>query len=132
MKIVADTSVIIAVLLNEESKTNIIEHTSGSEIFAPSSLHWEIGNAFSAMFKRNRITLNESISALKYYSEIPIRFIDTDIESSLIIAKNNSIYAYDAYFIAACKELNCPLISLDSSLIEIAVREGINIIEVKS
>ena len=130
MKIIVDTSVIIAVLLNEKNKTRIIELTAGTELFAPSSLHWEVGNAFSAMFKRNRISISESLQALKYYQEIPIRFLDIDLEVSLIMANNQSIYAYDAYFIVACKELNCPLISLDTSLLEIATREGINIIEV--
>ena len=130
MKIIVDTSIIIAVLLNEKNKDNIITITTGTDLFAPSSLHWEVGNAFSAMFKRNRITLEESREALKYYQEIPLRYLDIDLAVSLEIANNHSIYAYDAYFIAACKELNCPLISLDSSLLAIAEKEGINKIEV--
>jgi len=130
MKIIVDTSIIIAVLLNEKSKKRIVGITAGAELFAPASLHWELGNAFSAMFKRNRMTLEESILVLKYYHEIPIRLLDIEIEHSLRIAKNHSIYAYDAYFLVACKELNCPLISLDNSLVEIALKEGIKIIEV--
>ena len=130
MKIIVDTSIIIAVLLNEESKNQIIELTAGTDLFAPASLHWEIGNAFSAMFKRERMSLEESLQVLKYYQEIPIRLLDIDLERSLKIAKSHLIYAYDAYFLVACKDLNCPLISLDNSLIEIAKREGINIIEV--
>jgi len=131
MKIVVDTSVIIAVLLNEESKNRIIEITAGAGLFAPSSLHWEIGNAFSAMLKRERINLKETIQALKYYQEIPVRFLDIDLEKALKIAENYAIYAYDAYFIVACKEINCPLISLDVSLIEIAANAGINILKVQ-
>lgn len=130
MKLVIDTSVIIAVLLNEESKNKIIETTTGAVLFAPASLHWEVANAFTALFKRNRINLKESLQALKYYQEIPIRFLDSDLEKSLRISFTHSIYAYDSYFIAAAKELNCPLLSLDSSMKRIAALEGIIIIEV--
>ena len=130
MKMIIDTSILIAVLLNEESKTKIVEITTGAEIFAPASLHWEVANAFTAMFKRERIDLKESIQAIQYYQEIPIRFLDVDLEKSLIISFTHSIYAYDSYFIVAAKELNCPLLSLDSSMKNIASLEGINIIEV--
>ncbi len=49
---------------------------------------------------------------------------------ALQISYANSIYAYGAYFIAVCKELNCPFLSLDNSLCEIASSEDITIIEV--
>ncbi len=130
MKIVVDTSIVIAVLLNEKNKNRIVEITTGAELFAPSSLHWEIGNAFSAMFKRKRLSLKESIQALKYYQEIPIRFMDIELEKALQLSHASSIYAYDAYFIVASKELNCPFLSLDNSLNGIASSEGITIIEV--
>jgi predicted nucleic acid-binding protein len=130
LKVVIDTSIVIAVLLNEENKSRIIEITTGAELFAPASLHWEIGNAFSAMFRRNRITFDEAVQALKYYQEIPIRFLDIDLEKALKISDVYSVYAYDSYFIAACKEINSSLISLDNSLIEIASNEGINILKV--
>ena len=130
MKIVIDTSIVIAVLLNEKNKNRILEITTGTELFAPASLHWEIGNVFSAMFRRDRITYSEAVKALKYYQEIPIRFVDISLVTALRISDDYSIYAYDSYFIAACKEINCPLISLDSALSEIASNEGINVIKV--
>jgi hypothetical protein len=34
----------------------LIEMTKSAELIAPSSLHWEVGNVFSAMFRRNRTT----------------------------------------------------------------------------
>ena len=57
MEIVADTSVIIAVIANEPEKAAIVAQTQGADLFAPQSLPWEVGNAFSAMLKRQRITL---------------------------------------------------------------------------
>ena len=131
MNIVVDTSVIIAVILNEKKKSAIIKLTKGANLFAPTSLHWEIGNAFSAMFKRGRLKFEDAVKALGYYQEIPIRFTDIDLELVLDIANRYKIYAYDAYFIAAAKELNAPLLSLDTALLVIAKKERQKIIEVK-
>ncbi len=130
MNIIVDTSIIIAVITNEKNKKKIIELTTGVNLFAPASLHWEIGNAFSAMFKRNKLTLKQAKVALSYYTEIPIRFSDLDLESVLDISLKHKIYAYDAYFIAAAKELNAPLLSLDKNLIKVAKIEGLKVIEV--
>ncbi len=130
MNIIVDTSIIIAVIINEENKKRIIELTKGSNLFAPASLHWEIGNAFSAMFKREKLTIKQARIALKYYSEIPIRFTDLDLENVLDIANKYKIYAYDAYFIETAKELNAPLFSLDKNLLHIARKEGLKVIEV--
>ena len=130
MNIVVDTSIIIAVIINEENKKDIVHLTKGANIIAPASLQWEIGNALSAMFKRNRLKLSYARIALQYYREIPIRFIDIDLEDSLEIANKHRIYAYDAYFISAAKNLNVPLFSLDNHLLEIAIKEGLKTIEV--
>ena len=49
LKVVVDISVIIAVIANEPERTAIIEVTKGGLLTAPSSVYWEVGNAFSAM-----------------------------------------------------------------------------------
>jgi predicted nucleic acid-binding protein len=54
-EIVVDASAIIAVILNEPEKSKIIDISDDSLLIAPSSIHWEIGNAISAMFKRKRL-----------------------------------------------------------------------------
>ncbi len=57
MDIVMDTSALIAVILNEPEKKTIIKATAGNTLVGPESIRWEIGNAFSAMFKQKRIDL---------------------------------------------------------------------------
>lgn len=57
MSLVVDTSVIISVITNEITKSNLIKITKGEDLIAPESLHWEVGNAFSAMFKREIISI---------------------------------------------------------------------------
>jgi len=130
MEIVADTSVIIAVIANEAHKRKILELTRHADLIAPNSLEAEVGNALSAMFKRNRISLGEAIAALKYFRKIPIRFFDLNLEYSVQIASESKIYAYDAYFISCAAENNAPLFSLDRILLENAKRYGIKVLEV--
>jgi hypothetical protein len=53
-------------------------------LVAPGSVHWEIGNALSAMFKREAIHLDQALKLLEAYSAIPVL----------------NIFAYDGYVIA--------------------------------
>ena len=130
MAVIVDTSVIIAILLGEKSKDRIVEATIGEDLVALFSLHWEIGNAFSAMLKRKRLTIKETINALKIYSEIPLRFIDIDLEATLKLSVKYNLYAYDCYFLVGCLINKIPLLTLDQKLIEAAQEEEIKIVEV--
>ena len=131
MDIVIDTSAIIAVITNEPTKPELIKMTGGAQLFAPHSVHWEIGNAFSAMLKRNRITLAEAHQAMAYYQLIPIRFIDIDLKQALELAKRLNMYAYDAYLIACAQKKKYALLTLDRGLKHAAKRVGITVLEVK-
>jgi hypothetical protein len=130
MKIVIDTSIILAVITNEPHKTALIEATQYQQLLAPSSVHWEIGNAFSAMFKRNRITLNQAVSCLEIYRSISLKYLEIDLNLAMKIAFKHNIYAYDAYLIACAQQENCPILSLDKGLIKAAITEKIAVIEV--
>jgi len=130
MAVIADTSIIISILLNEKSKAKIVESTMDEDLVAPYSLHWEIGNAFSAMLKREKLSLMDAANALNNYMEIPIRFIDVDLESALKISYKYNLYAYDSYFLIGCINNKIPLLTLDQRLINAAKEEGIKVIEV--
>ena len=130
MKIVVDTSVIIAVITNEILKKKLVQLTKGAELVAPSSLHWEVGNAFSAMFKRGRIRLEKAKLAVKEYQKIPIQFLDVDLNFVLEISERYDMYAYDAYFLVCAMRLNLPLLTFDKQLISKAEKIGVETIEV--
>lgn len=125
MELVIDTSAIIAVLVREPHRASLIEVTAGADLLAPPSVHWEVGNAFSAMFKRRRLTLRQAHRALEAYRQIPIRFSDVGLVRALEVSKDLDIYAYDAYVIACALQHRCPVLSLDQSLVEAAARAGI-------
>lgn len=130
MDIVVDTSILIAVIANEPQRDTIIELTRGADLLTPPSVHWEVGNAFSAMLRRNRITLAQALRALEVYGQIPIRFADVELEDSLTIAAQLNIYAYDAYLIRCALKYYAPLISLDEGLVRAAQQMKVKIIEV--
>ena len=130
MDIVVDTSILIAVIANEPQRDTIIEITRGADLLTPPSVHWEVGNAFSAMLRRNRITLAQTLRALEVYGQIPIRLADVELEDSLTIAAQLNIYAYDAYLIRCALKYNAPLISLDEGLVRAAQQMKVRIIEV--
>jgi predicted nucleic acid-binding protein len=130
MKIVIDTSVIISVITNEKHKNVLINITKGAILLAPESIQYEIGNAFSAMLKRNRITIENTKRALREYDKIPIQFYSIDLERAINISYDLKIYAYDAYFIECAASNRLPLLSIDDGLIRAAQQYGIKIIEV--
>jgi predicted nucleic acid-binding protein len=130
MNIIIDTSAIIAIIANEPTKPLLIERTRDTVLVSPSSVVWEIGNAFSAMLKRNRITVDQAVQAVTIFKQIPIRFVDVDLEETLILADELDIYAYDAYLIRCAQKYRSPLLTLDKGLLAAADRASVQIMEV--
>ena len=130
MDIVIDTSAVIAVIANEPEKPSIVKHTLGANLIAPASVHWEVGNAFSAMFKRRRISLSQAKEAIKSYERIVFRFIDVDLGQSLELSDRLDMYGYDAYVLACALNLRSPLLTLDKKLAAAAPAVGVRVLEV--
>lgn len=131
MEIVVDASTLIAVMANEPEKEAIIAATVGTNLITPLSVHFEIGNAFSAMLIRHRITFEQCMAALEVYKRIPIRLADIDLETSLMIADRLGIYADDAYLIRCAERYRAPLLTLDRALRGHAQAYGIQILEIE-
>jgi predicted nucleic acid-binding protein len=129
MKIIADTNTFIAVALNQPEKGRIIRLTEGHELIAPDVLPFEIGNALTAMMKRNALQKQEVISAWEVVQQIPVDLRHTDIRSALNIAIKFNIYAYDAYFLECADNLRSPLLTLDLGMQRVAREIGITILE---
>ena len=130
MNYVVDTSVVLAVVTNEPTRDQLVQATSDADLLAPASLRWEVGNAFSAMFKQQRVTLDEALAAVQTYERIPIRLVDVSLEATLRLSHRLRIYAYDACVIACALQKRCPLITLDREL-QVAAREaGAKVLEI--
>jgi predicted nucleic acid-binding protein len=130
MKFVVDAPVLIAVIVNEPEKARLVEITQGADLLAPASIPWEIGNAFSAMIKRNRITLEQAIEAIRIYNRIPVRYVEVELEGALKIAAKHKMYAYDAYLLRCAMKYKTKLLTLDKRLRDIAREMKIEIVEV--
>lgn len=118
---VVDTSVIIAVVTNEAQKSALIAQTQGAHLFAPASLPGEIGNAFSAMLRRERITVAQAQAAIVAYRQVILTLVPIDLAAAVALSGRLRIYAYDAYMIDCALRLSAPLLTLDTGL-QIAAR----------
>jgi predicted nucleic acid-binding protein len=116
MDVVIDTSALIAVIVGEPERNKIVELTTENTLIGPGSIPWEIGNAFSAMFKRNKLSLNEAQKGLVIFESIPLRYIKPDFVNSMTISKQTNMYAYDAYFLDCAIRQKAPLLTLDRRL----------------
>ncbi len=129
MKVIVDSSAVMAVALAEPERQGLIRVTRGTEACAPEILPYEIGNALSAMIKRDRLSLDQAIAAHEAFSRMTIRLLPSDIRSALKLSKKLGIYAYDAYFLVCAQRLDCPLITLDRRMRQVARELGIVLLE---
>jgi predicted nucleic acid-binding protein len=130
MKITIDTSVIISVITNEPHRSTLIKMTEDGSLIAPDSLHFEVGNAFSKLLKRNRISMDNAVSAIQSYEKIPIQFCSIDIEKAIQISLKLNIDACVAYFLECAERNRSSLLSIDQGMMDAAKKYGIKTLEV--
>lgn len=132
MIVTIDTSIVMSVLLEEQSKKAIVAQTQGAQLQAPPSLQWEVGNALSSLMRRNILNSSEASAAISVFERIPIRFAEIELGSVVELLERHSMWAYDAYVIECAKKYRTPLMTLDMAQSRIALEEGVEIIEVLS
>jgi len=129
MNLVSDTNIFLAVALDEPEKANIIQLTAKANAISPEILPYEVGNALSAMVKRNRLTKEEGLLAFDEIKSIPVRLVPINIQHALKLALEYNIYAYDAYFLQCAKQFSYPLITLDKKMKQVAYDLKIEVVE---
>lgn len=127
MNITIDTSVLLAVCTNESSKPRLIELTQGHHLLAPASVHWEVGNALSAMLKRGRIAGTQAQACIFAYQQISLTMIEVDLAAAVELAERFKIYAYDAYLLTCALAQRTPLLTLDHALMAVAKQLNIEL-----
>jgi predicted nucleic acid-binding protein len=121
---------LLAVLSQQRERTAVIRLSERAVLVAPQSMHWEIGNALSAMFKRRAIDLSQALALLEAYRAVPIRLAEIALTQAVEIAASLKIYAYDAYVIACALNHRAPLLTLDQTLAAHARSLSIDVPEV--
>lgn len=101
-------------------KTKLLSHTSGGMRFAISSLS---PNAAVGLI------VSRHASRLSLLSELPIKFDDERLESTLLyLAREHRLTAYDAAYLELAVRYTLPLATLDHALAAAARAERITII----
>lgn len=132
MDIVADASALMAVILNEPERAELLRLTRGHSLISPGSIPWEVANAFSALIKRRRIEVREARRGFSIFESIPLRVVDVDLANALAIAGQANLYAYDAFLIECAVRHHAPLLTLDGELKRAAVKHGARLLEVEA
>lgn len=132
MKVVVDTSVLIAVALGEPERDGLIRAADGHNLIAPDALSCEIGNALSAMVKKRILFADEVPAAWEAVQAIPVELRPIDFLSALEIAVRFRAYAYDAYYLDCALRLRAPLLTLDRTMKRIAGELFIPVLEYES
>ena len=70
--------------------------------------------------------------AMAAYREIPIRYVDVDLEEAVVLADRHKMYAYDAYVLTCALDQRRLLLTLDRGLTRAVLAEGVDIVEVGS
>lgn len=128
MEIVADTNVLLAVALGEPERAWLIEATAATDLVAPALLPYEIGNALSALARRNALSATQALTACRLANTIPVELVEIDVLAALELATRFHIYAYDAYFLQCALARHCPLLTLDRAMCRIAESLRIEIV----
>lgn len=129
--LIADTNVFITVALNLPQKDFIRQSSNGYRLYAPSILPFEVGNAMSAMSKRNQIRPEEAVQAFNEIQHIPVTLRAVSVRQALLLAVKQRIYAYDAYFLQLAIETGLPILTLDKGMQHVAKQLNLPLINAK-
>jgi predicted nucleic acid-binding protein len=132
VEIVIDTSAILAVIGELPEKADLVRLTRGATLVAPASLHWEVGNALSAMFKRRAIGIQEALQLLEAYAAIPIHMAEVGLKQAVELSARLNVYAYDGYVLACAINQRAPLLTLDAGLKARAHELKLGVLEVET
>ncbi|STZ63642.1 Predicted nucleic acid-binding protein, contains PIN domain [Moraxella lacunata] len=129
--IIVDANILIAIGLNFSEKPTIIQGTKGANLFAPIVLPFEIGNALSAMVKREQIQIDEANECWQTIQSFPVQLLKFDMQQAINLAFANNSYAYDAYYLQLALETGFSLFTFDKKMQNIANSLSIPLIEGK-
>jgi predicted nucleic acid-binding protein len=139
MQFVLDCSVAISWCLVDENNdyaNSILAMMVDSEAFVPGIWSLEIANTLVVAERRNRMTKEQS----KEQSEEAINLLRSllikvdmateinALDSTLNLARQEGLAAYDAAYLELALRLKLPLATLDNRLAEAAIRCGVTLV----
>jgi predicted nucleic acid-binding protein len=131
MEMILDASAVLSVILGEPAASAVRAAVKDAYFYSASCIEFEMGNALSALVKRNAISAVQAVEAYKEFLKVPVASIVPDIADSLAFAASMGIYAYDAYYLYCAKHMNVPLLTLDKKLAAAAMLCGVKTVPVE-
>jgi predicted nucleic acid-binding protein len=135
MQFVLDCSVAISWCLVDENNdyaNSILAMMVDSEAFVPGIWSLEIANTLVVAERRNRMTKEQSEEAINLLRSLLIKVdMATEInalDSTLNLARQEGLAAYDAAYLELALRLKLPLATLDNRLAEAAIRCGVTLV----
>lgn len=125
-KVVIDASAWLSVIFNEDGSEYITELVRSSEWFAP---EWILIEAANGISRKSKYTPKERMEFIQQIRADPFHRVplETWFDAAAQFAiKYDKLSFYDAAYIAAAKELNAPLLTEDSEMQKVMLKEEVN------
>lgn len=131
MNMVIDTSAIIASVMRGPERDALAEAASGHVLIAPGCVRWEVCQALSVMIRQKGIDVVEARRGMDILDNIPLRYVEVDMDQVLSIASRMKGVAADAFLLETAIRYNAPLLTLDRSLSRAAESLGIEVVRLE-
>ncbi len=131
MNMVIDTSAIIASVMRGPERDVLAEAASGHVLIAPGCVRWEVCQALSVMIRQKGIDVVEARRGMDILDNIPLRYVEVDMDQVLSIASRMKGVAADAFLLETAIRYNAPLLTLDRSLGRAAESLGIEVVRLE-
>lgn len=119
-RLVADASVLVAMLFSEANASEAAAQLSGRVIAAPHLLDLELGSAALHKLKRGDLTAAALSLAMDLYEEIVIERHAVPATEALALALRYNLTTYDAAYLWLAAHLDAPLATFDEQLAAVA------------
>ena len=115
-RIVADATVLAAVLFGEDEQREAVALLRGRALVAPHLVDYEITNVALNKLRRGRLPLDSVSASLDAYMELAIERHAIDLAAVLALAQRYRLTAYDAAYLWLAEQLEAPLATFDTAL----------------
>lgn len=113
---VVDASALAAILFLEPGHEAVEEALSGSELYAPTLIRFELANVCLKKIKMRPAERDAILEAFASFVDFGVREKDIDFEEAIRLAEAAQLSIYDASYLWLAEEMSIKLITLDKRL----------------
>lgn len=126
MAVVVDASALVAVLMAEPEATSVSERVKGHALISTSMLPYEVANAAAQKTRRKLMTEEDARRALGDLGGLAVRLEPADPAAVLALALETGLTAYDASYLWLARELKADLVTLDTKLEKVWLKDKLD------